>query len=188
MVVDDVAEVDGLLVGAGAADALEGVLHRHGGLQVHELRGHDAAGGVVGVFQDLVDALTGLGIGVLQNALDHIGGHFFHDVHGVVQVQLVQHLFQFGVGKAPDQHFLLVGVQLHEYLRRQFLGQQAEHQGQPLLVQIGTDGRDVRGLQGQQHVPQLGIPFSLDQLLDLFQQLRPFIFQFKHSAGPPFLA
>ncbi len=129
-VVNDIADVDGLLVRAGAADALQGVLHGHGGLQIHELRGHDAAGGVLRVFENLVDALAHVRVGVLQNPLDHVGGHFLHDVHRVVQIQLVQHFFQLRVGKALDQQLLLVAVQLHEYLRGLLLGQQAEQQGQ----------------------------------------------------------
>ena len=181
--VNDVADVDGLLVRAGAADALQGVLHGHGGLQVHVLRGHDAAGAVVGVFQDFVDALADVRVRVAQDALDHVGGHLLHDVHRVVQVQLVQHFLQLRVGKALDEHLLLLRIQLHEHLGRLLLGQQAEHQ-RHLVVQFHEQARDVLGLQGQQKVAQLGIAFSGDQILDLFQQLVPLLFLLKHARPP----
>ena len=181
--VNDVADVDGLLVRAGAADALQGVLHGHGGLQVHVLRGHDAAGAVVGVFQDFVDALADVRVRVAQDALDHVGGHLLHDVHRVVQVQLVQHFLQLRVGKALDEHLLLLRIQLHEHLGRLLLGQQAEHH-RHLVVQFHEQARDVLGLQGQQKVAQLGIAFSGDQILDLFQQLVPLLFLLKHARPP----
>ena len=178
--INDVADVDGLLVRASAADALQGVLHCHGGLQVHVLRGHDAAGAVVGIFQDLVDALAHLRVRVAEDPLDHVGGHLLHDVHGVVQIQLVQHFLQLGVGEALDQHLLLVAVQFHEYLRRLLLGQQAEHQGQGLLVQLPAEVGDVLGLQGKKEVAQLRVAFSGDQILDFFQQLVLLLLLLKH--------
>ena len=47
---DDIAEINGLLVHAGAADVVKGLPDGHAGLQVYKLRGHDAAGAVLGVF------------------------------------------------------------------------------------------------------------------------------------------
>ena len=168
------------MVGPGPADALQCVLHGHIGLQIHELRGHNAAGGVLGVFQDLVDALAHLRVAVAQDALHHPGGHLLHDVGGVVQIQLVQNLFQLRVGKAANQKLLVVAVQLHEDLRRQLLGQQAEDHWH-LLVQILAEGGDVRRLHRQQQVPDLRVAFPAKELLNFFQQLRPFLLQFKHA-------
>ena len=37
----DIADVDGFLIHARAADALEGIGDRHIPLQIHELRGHE---------------------------------------------------------------------------------------------------------------------------------------------------
>ena len=133
-IVNDIADVDGLLVRASAADALQGVLHRHGGLQIHILRGHDGAGGILGVLENFVDALSYIRVGVLQDTLDYVGGHFLHDVHGIVQIQLVQNLLQLRVGKAANQKLLLVALQLHEHLGGLLLRQQAEQQRQRLLV------------------------------------------------------
>ena len=118
-----------------------------------------------------------------QDALDHVGGHLLHDVHRVVQVQLVQHFLQLRVGKALDEHLLLLRIQLHEHLGRLLLGQQAEHH-RHLVVQFHEQARDVLGLQGQQKVAQLGIAFSGDQILDLFQQLVPLLFLLKHARPP----
>ena len=182
-VINDVADVDGLLVRSGPADALQGVLHRHGLLQIHKLRGHNGAGGILRIFQNFVDAFAHIRVGVLQDPLDHVGGHLLHDVHRVVQVQLVQHFLQLRVGKALDEHLLLLRIQLHEHLGRLLLGQQAEHH-RHLVVQFHEQARDVLGLQGQQKVAQLGIAFSGDQILDLFQQLVPLLFLLKHARPP----
>ena len=184
VVVHYVADVDGLLVRPGAADVLQGVLHGEVRPQVHELRGHDGAGGVLRVFQNFVDALARLRVRVLQDALDHIRRHLLHDVHGVIQIQLVQHFLQLRVGEALDQQLLLVAVQLHEDLRRLLLGQQAEEQWQGLLViQIVRQLGDVRRLQGQQQGAQLLILFSLDVVLNLLQQLTAFLFPIQHRTS-----
>ena len=185
VVVHHVADVDGLLVRAGAADVLQGVLHGEVRPEIHELRGHDGAGGVLGVFQDLVDAFPHLGIRVLQDALDHVGRHLLHDIHGVVQIELIQHFLQLRVGEALDQQLLLVAVQLHEDLRRLLLWEKAEEEGQGLLIVhiVGQLG-DVRRLQGQQEGAQLLILFSLDAVLDFFQQLAAFLFPIQHAHPP----
>ena len=149
-VINDVADVDGLLVRSGPADALQGVLHRHGLLQIHKLRGHNGAGGILRIFQNFVDAFAHIRVGVLQNPLDHVGGHFLHDVNGIVQIQLVQHFLQLRVGKAADQQLLLVAFQLYEHLCRLLLRQQTEQQGQRLfIVQIVRQNGNVRRLQRQ---------------------------------------
>ena len=142
-----IADVDGLLVRAGAADALEGVLHRHVSLEVDELRRHQRAGSILGIFENFIDALAGVGVGVLQNALDHARGHLLDDIDGVVEIQLVEHLLELGVGKAADEHFLHIRLQLDEQLRRRLLGQQAEQQRQHLLGQIVKQVCDIGGLQ-----------------------------------------
>ena len=85
-----------------------------------------------------------------QDALDHVGRHLLHDIHGIVQIQLVQHFLEFRVGKALNQHFLLVGVQLHEYLRRLLLGQQPEYQRKGLFVHVLAQPGDILGFHGQQ--------------------------------------
>ena len=71
---------------------------------------------------------------MLQNPFDHVGGHFLHDVNGIVQIQLVQHFLQLRVGKAADQQLLLIAFQLHEHLCCLLLGQQTEQQGQRLFI------------------------------------------------------
>ena len=118
---------------------------------------------------------------MLQDTLDYVGGHFLNDVHGIVQIQLVQNLLQLRVGKAANQKLLLVALQLHEHLGGLLLRQQAEQQRQRLLViQIVRQNGNVRRLHGEQEVPQLRISFSVHQILNLFHQF-PAIFQLKHS-------
>ena len=80
---------------------------------------------------------------MLQNALDHARGHLLDDIDGVVEI----HLLELGVGKAADEHFLHIRLQLDEQLRRRLLGQQAEQQRQHLLGQIVEQVCDIGGLQ-----------------------------------------
>ena len=119
--------------------------------------------------------------GVLEDALDHVGRHFLHDVHRIVQIQLVEHFLQLGVGKALDQQLLLVGVQLHEHLRRQLLGQQTEQQRQVRLRQVAHQQGDVRRLDGDKEGPQRGVLFSADEILYFFDQFRALILKFQHT-------
>ncbi len=165
--VGDVQDVDGLQLAADAADALEGILHRHILLQGQELHVHDGAGGILGIFQDLVDRFAHLRRGLIQNADDHAGRHLLHDVHGVVQVQLVQHFLQLGVGKAVDEHLLTLRLQLHEHLRRRLLRQQTVQQGHQLRAGFLQQQGNVGGLHRQEQVPQSGVFLVVRQLTDL---------------------
>ena len=118
---------------------------------------------------------------MLQNALDYNGGHLLHNIHGVVQIQLIQHLLELGVGEAADQNLLLVGIQLYKHLCCQLLGEQTEHQGN-LIVHFLAQSGNICCLQGEQKVSQMGILFSFQIILNFFQQLCPLVFQFKHPA------
>ena len=60
----NVAGINGLLIHALAANAENGLLHRHVGAQGNVFRGHDGAGGILGVTQDFVDLLAHLGVGL----------------------------------------------------------------------------------------------------------------------------
>ena len=94
---------------------------------------------------------------MLQNTLDHIGGHFLHDVNRIVQIQLVQHFFQLCVGEAVDEHFLTAGLQFHEDLRRQLLGQQTVQQRHQLLAGLLQQQGDVRRFHGEEQVAHGGV-------------------------------
>ena len=163
-VLGDVAGVDGLLVDAGAADPGDGLGDGHLGPEGDILRGHDGAGGVLGVAQDLVDGLAHLGVGLAQDAADHGGGHLLDDVHGVVHEELVQDLLQLGIREAPDQQLLGLLVHLHEGVRRQLLGEQTVEQGEAVLLQLVKNGGNVRRVHGDQDLPEGGV-FLLRQQL-----------------------
>ena len=152
---------------ADAADTLKGVRHGHILLQGQKLHVHDRTGAVLRIFQNFVDGFPHLRRGLIQNADDHAGGHLLHDVHRVVQIQLVQHLGQLRVGKAVDEQLLALRLQLHEYLRRRLLGQQTVQQGHQLLLTLLQQQGDVGGLHGQEQVAQLGIALFRCQLLYL---------------------
>ena len=59
-----IAGVDRLLVDARAADAQNRFLDRHIRAQGDIFGGHDRAGGILGIAQNLVDLLAHLGVGL----------------------------------------------------------------------------------------------------------------------------
>ena len=163
--IGDVQDIDGLQLAADTADPLKGVRHRHVFLQGQELHVHNGAGGVLRILEYFVDGFPHLRLRFIEDTDDHAGGHLLHDIHRVVQIQLVQHLGQLRVGKPVDEHFLTLRLQLHEHLRRRLLGQQAVQQGHLLLLPLLQEQRDVRRLHGQEQVAQLRVPLLLRQLV-----------------------
>ena len=162
--VGDEADVDGLLILADAADAGDGLLHAHVLFQVHELGSHDAAGGVLRIAEILVDEAAGLGSCGAHDALDHIGGQLFHDIHRVVHVQLLDDPGQLLVGDGVDDALLFRGLQIGEDLRRRLLGQQPEHHGHAVVVDLGEEFRHVELVHFLQTLLQ-GLPILLLQQL-----------------------
>ena len=153
-VVRDVAGVDGLLVHAGAADAEDALLYGHRGPQGDIFCGHDGACGVFRVAQKLVDGLPGLRIGLGEDAADHVGGHFLHQIHSVVQVQLIYHFFELPVRETLNQQLLGVRLHFHEGFCRLLLGQETKQQRNAVRLQPVEDAGDVAGVHGHQNVPQ----------------------------------
>ena len=164
----DVAGVDGLLVHAGLPDALEGLLHRHGGPERNVLRRHDGSGGVLRIAQDFVDFFPHLRIRLRENALDYIGGHFLDQVRSVVHVKLAHDVPQLPVGKAPDQKLLPFRFQLGEGLCGKLLRKQPEQKRCALLILLLKNCRDIRRLQRNQNVPQRLELLLVQKLSDRF--------------------
>ena len=161
-VLGDIAGVHRLLVQTDFSDAGEGLLHGGVGVEIDKLRGHDGTGGVLRVFQQLVDLAAGGGVGVAQDTGDHVGGHVLDDVHGVVQIELVQDLPQLLIAQGVDDLLLVLAVlQIGEHVGGHVLGQQPEDHhllvGLQLvqefgdvhlvhLVQVGPQGAELLGL------------------------------------------
>ena len=158
-VLGDIAGVHRLLVQTDLSDAGEGLLYGGVGVEVDKLRGHDRAGGVLRVFQQLVDLAAGGRVGVAQDTGDHVGGHVLDDVHGIVQVELVQNFPQLLVAQGVDDLLLILAVlQIGEHVGGHVLGQQPKDHhllvGLQLvqkfgdvhlvhLVQVGAQGAEL---------------------------------------------
>ena len=177
----NVAGVNGLLVDAGTADAEDGLLHRHVRPQGNIFRRHDRAGGILGIAENLVDLLAHLRLRLRQDPLHHVGGHFLDDIDGVIDVQLVNDLFQLRVREAADQQLLKLRLHLDERLRRQLLRQQPEQQRQARFVDVLEHGGDVCGVHCVEQIPQRVIPLLIQKLEKGIAQGK---FQFCHE---PFL-
>ena len=188
LLVRHIADVDRFHLLALTADPLERVLHRHGALEIEELRGHQGPRAVLGIFQNFIDALARVGVGVLQNTLDDIGGHLLHDIDGIVEIQLVEHFLQLRIGKAADQHFLRLRLQLDEHLRRRSLRKEAEDDRHLFFAQILKERGDIRGLHLNEKVAQMRVLFSDDHLLNLLKQLVAAVFKIDHIPDSSFPA
>ena len=164
MAARDIAGVDRLLVDARAADAQNRLADGHVRAQGDIFGRHDRAGRILRIAQDLIDLLAHLRLRLAQNPLDDVGRHFFDDVDGVVDVQLVDDLLQLRVREAADQQLLRLRLHLDERLRRQLLRQQPEQQRQPRLVQLVEHGGDVRRVHRAENVPQRMIFLIIQQL------------------------
>ena len=72
-----------------------------------------------------------------------------HDIDCVIEVQLVKDFLELGVRKAADEHFLRVGVELDEHLRRRLLGKKTEQKRDAVLVQVLEKRGDIRRSRSQ---------------------------------------
>ena len=139
-------------------------------MEVDVLGGHDGAGGILGIVKQLVNLGAGGGVGVAQDTADHVGGHVLDEVHGIVQVQLVQHLPQLLIAQGVDEPLLIVGVfQLGEHLGGDLLGQQTEDQNGLLRTQLVQKFGDVHLIHIVQQLPQAAELLGADQLQQLVQ-------------------
>ena len=173
VLIQHVAGIDGLFVHTLAADAQDGLLHGHVRPEGYILHGHQGTGGVFGVAQDLVDGAAHFRVRLAKNPPDHIGGHFLYQVRRVIYIQFVQHLPELVVREALDQQLLSLRLHFHKGLRCLLLGKQAEHDGDLLFLQAVEETGHVRGVHGDENVPQSGI-------LLLFQHLEEgFFYDFK---------
>ena len=162
--VGDVAVVDSLLVKAVLADGVHGLGHGPVGAQLHQLGGHDAAGGVLGVFEQFVDHAAGRGIRLAKDTLDHIGGHFLDQIRRIIDEQVVHNSLQFLISQAVDEVLLGFGGKLGENLRRQVLGTQAEQHGELLGREVLKHGGQVGRGQGGHNIAQALVLFGIVQV------------------------
>ena len=155
--VHHVAGIEGLGLFALLADGRKRLLDVHFLAQADIFQGHQAAGRIFGVVQQLVQAFAGLGGGFFQHPLDHPRGHVFQQVGGVVQAHLLDGGDELHVGELIHQ--LVPGVVGHigENLGGHFLFQQAEHHQAVVFVQFFQQLGQVGGLHILGHFPQLDI-------------------------------
>ena len=163
-VIGHIAVVDGLLVKAIPADGLHSLCHGHVRPQLHQLGGHHAAGRVLRVLEQLVDHAAGCGVGLTQNALDHVGRHFLHKVGGIVHEQFVHNSLQLGIGQAVDQLLLGLRGQFGEHICGQILRAQTEQHRELFCRQILKYRRKVGRGQSFHHIPQALVFLGIVQI------------------------
>ena len=178
-----VTGINGLLIHALTADAENALPYGHIRPQGHVLCGHNGPGGVLRIAENLVDTGAHFRSGLPKNSLDHVGGHFLHQVRCIVHIQLVHDLFQLVIREAPDQG--LLGVRIHFYKRfcRQFLWQQAEQQRDAVLCQVGQHHCNIAGVHGGKHFPKSAVLFFIQHFQQSF--FHDFV-SFCHFSLPPY--
>ena len=159
----DIAGINSFLVDAGAADAENGLSDGHVRPQRNILRRHDGPGGILRIAENFIDLLAHLRVGLGKNSLHDIGRHFFYNIDGVVDIELVDDLFELAVGKAPDKKLLCVRLHLHEAFRSQILRQQPEQKRQAAFVELFEYGGNICGVHGAEKIAQGRIFFIVQQ-------------------------
>ena len=94
----------------------EGFADGHGLQQGDVFDGHDAAGGVLLVFERLVDEGAFFRGGVAENHVDHVGRQFLQEVDGIVEREALEDFVSFRVGDAFDNVAVEVLVEIGEYV------------------------------------------------------------------------
>ena len=113
--------------------------------------------------QDLVDAAAGLRIALPQDPFDHVGRHFFDDIHRVIDVQFIQNVLQLPVAERADQHFLLVRFHFSKSLSSQLFWQQAVYDRQRFFRYFSEDLRNIHRVFIPQKITDLCVFFILQK-------------------------
>jgi hypothetical protein len=79
-----IAVINGLLVDAGPPDVGDRLGGRHRRAQIDIFGRHDTAGGILRIFEDLVDHAALLRSSLIEDPLHNGGGHLLHKGDGVV--------------------------------------------------------------------------------------------------------
>ena len=108
---------------AALPDPVNGLEHGHVLMEVQKLRRHNAAGGILRVFEKLIDERSGLRLGIFQHALDHHGRHFLQHIYRIVHEQILDDGAQLLVGDGGDDVLLGLRLQLGKYVAGLILGQ-----------------------------------------------------------------
>ena len=143
----DVTGVDRLLVLTDTPDVRDGLLDRHLLLELDELGGHDRTGCELRVEEELVDQGPCLGGGVLEDAVDEVGGQLPEHVDRVVDHQALHQLLQLLIGDGPDELLLMLECQVCKDLCRQVLVEGPEDNQGKLGGQALDEGSDIDLLQ-----------------------------------------
>ena len=154
---DDIAGIDRLLAAALAADVGQGLSGRHFFRQDDVFDGHQAAGAVVGVFEDIVDFAAFGRFGLAEDGIDHVGRQFFQKIDGVVNREFIEDEGQPVLGDAVHNLPLQVAVQVGEHGGGLILGQHAEDEQPFVGVDVFEGVGDIDRVHGDHLRPQFGV-------------------------------
>ena len=106
-------------------------------------------------------------VGVGQDALYHIGGHFLYNIDGIVQKQVVDDIFKLSVRKGLNKRLLQIRIHLNEHVCCKILMQKTVHERKLILGKLFEQLRNIGGSLGAQKLAQLLILFFIKQSSDL---------------------
>ena len=136
LIIQHITDINGLTVHSHLADPVYGLRHRLVFLQIHILHRHDTAGRILRITHQMVDGFPRVRTGIGDQAFNHIGGHFLHQLLSVIRHHIVDDAPCILVGQRGDDRLLLVDLQIRKNVRRLILGQNAEYLDHFLLLHL----------------------------------------------------
>ena len=140
------AGVHGFGVFAVAANGIKCLRNGVVPAQAHIFGGHDAARRILGVVEQLVQAVPGLFTGFFQNALHNAGRHILQKVGRIVQTHLFQCGAQLGIAESLHHVGAHIGIKIREHLGGHAFAQQAKRHQAVVFVHVLQDLGQVYGL------------------------------------------
>ena len=160
--------------GAFARRRLADVLDRlgHGRVLAHrdELGRHEASGGALGIFEELLDLLGLLLLHELEDFVRSLLRQLLHDVDDLLGRHAVEDARDLDLRERADQLAQGRIVELGEHLARVLRAEQAEEAHLIVARQLADHARHVGGVGVLDEVGEPLVPAFDEQLLDRFPQ------------------
>ena len=156
---------------AALPDPVNGLEHGHVLMEVQKLRRHNAAGGILWVFEELIDELSGVGLGIFQHTLDHHCRHFLQHIYRIIHKQILDDGAQLLVGDGGDDVLLGFRLQLRKNVACLVLGQGPEAGNLLQRRQLLHEFRHVHLIGVRNDLMELCKLFGFQQLVQLVNEL-----------------
>ena len=152
-------------------DAVNGLCHRHILMEIQKFRRHNAARGILRIFEELVDELSGLRLGVFEHPLYHHSRHFLQHIYRIIHKQILNDGPQFLIGNGRNDILLGLRLQLRKDVAGLILWQGAEAGDLLKRRQLLHKFRHIHFIGIGDHFMELCKLFCFQQLVELVNKL-----------------